>query len=92
MQLNLDSRMEVAPSVVTRGVGGDTMLLDLDSGTYFGLDPIGGEVWKAIEGHKSLGEACDILEQQYEVGRDQLEQDVIALAGQLAEKGLVKPA
>ncbi len=92
MQLNLDTRMEVAPSVVTRGVNGETMLLDLDSGTYFGLDPIGSAVWQAIEDHKSLGEACDQLEAHYDVARAQLEADVLALAAQLAEKGLAAPA
>ena len=91
MQLNLKSRMEAAPSVVTRAVSGDTMLLDLESGTYFGLDPIGSEIWQAIEDNKSLGEACDLLEQRYDVARPQLEQDVLTLAGQLAEKGLATP-
>lgn len=88
MHLNLETRLETVPSVVTRGVGTDTMLLDLESGTYFGLDPVGSEIWHAIEANQSLGEACDRLHAQYEVTREQLEQDVLALAGQLVEKGL----
>lgn len=91
MQLNLESRLEAAQSVVTRGVGDDTMLLDLESGTYFGLDPIGSEIWQAIESNQSLGEACDRLEALYEVTREQLERDVIALAVELVEKGLASP-
>lgn len=92
MQVNLAMRLDVAPAVVTRGVGGEMMLLDLDSGSYFGLDPIGAEVWQAIEAGKPLAEACDALERQYDVAREQLERDVLALVGQLIEKGLVSPA
>ena len=75
MQLNLDSRMEVAPSVVTRGVGGDTMLLDLDSGTYFGLDPIGGfpRFTFGTRPDKALGDA-DLWDKAESLIRDALVQ------------------
>ncbi|MES2492323.1 MAG: PqqD family protein [Pseudomonadota bacterium] len=91
MQLTLASRLVAAPSVVTRDVGGDLMLLDLDSGTYFGLDPVGSEIWQAAEDDLSLGEMCDRLQPRYDVSRQQLEQDVLALAEQLVAQRLAAP-
>jgi len=90
--LTLESRLAPAPSVVTREVGDDLMLLDLESGTYFGLDPVGSEVWQAAERNLSLAETCDRLEAGYDVARGQLEQDVLALAGQLVEQRLATAA
>lgn len=87
--MNLDSKPICAPGVVTREVGGETMLLDLDSGTYFGLDAIGGRIWTALEDGLSLREACDIIAGEYDVGRDVLEADVVGLAGELAARGLI---
>ena len=87
--MNIADRLEVSPDVVAREVGGETMLLDLASGTYFGLDAVGSRVWQALEDGSSLTEACDKVAAEYDVARDQLESDVLALAGRLLEQGLV---
>ncbi len=87
--MNIADRLEVSPDVVAREVGGETMLLDLASGTYFGLDAVGSRVWQALEDGGSLTEACDKVAAEYDVARDQLESDVLALAGRLLEQGLV---
>ena len=87
--MNIDSLLAVSPEAVAREVGGETMLLDLASGTYFGLDEIGGRVWKALEDGATLAQACDGIEADFEVSREQLESDVLKLANDLLEKGLV---
>lgn len=87
--MNIADRLEVSPDVVAREVGGETMLLDLASGTYFGLDAVGSRVWQALEDGGSLAEACDKVAAEYDVARDQLESDVLVLAGRLLEQGLV---
>jgi len=38
-------RVTVPPHVIARRVGEDTVILDLASGTYFGLDPVGARIW-----------------------------------------------
>ena len=90
--MNIADRIDLSPDVVAREVGGETMLLDLSSGTYFGLDEVGGRVWQALEDGNSLAEACDRIEADFDVSRDQLEADVLALVGDLLEKGLVSAA
>ena len=87
--MNLYDRLEISSEVVAREVGGETMLLDLVSGDYFSLDAVGGLVWQALEDGTSLAEVCDRIEAAYDVARDQLERDVLALADQLHEQGLV---
>jgi hypothetical protein len=90
--VELNDRLIASNDVVAREVGGETMLLDLASGTYFGLDPIGGKVWQLLEGGCSLGEACDAIAAEYEIGRQELEQDLLALAENLAAKNLIVAA
>lgn len=86
--MNLESRLQTSSDAVAREVGGETMLLDLASGTYFGLNEVGGAVWNALESGASLAEACDQIEAQFDVPRGQLEADVLALAEQLVSQGL----
>jgi hypothetical protein len=89
--VKIDDRFDASPDVVARVVGGETMLLDMTSGTYFGLDEIGGQVWEKLEEGVSLAQACDSIERDYDVERAVLERDVLALAGELVEKKLIVP-
>ena len=87
--MNLHDKIAVSTDVVAREVGEETMLLNLASGTYFGLDPVGGRFWQLLEEGKSASEARDALLQQYDVAPEQLDRDLEKLLADLAEHGLV---
>ena len=79
-----------AESVVARKVGDDLVLLDLESGQYFGLDNVGCKVWNLIESQPhSLYDIVGIIYSEYDASREQIESDLIELADALAEKKLV---
>lgn len=87
--MNLTDRLIAADDAVSRQVDGEIVLLDLVSGTYFGLDRVGARMWQLVEAEQgTLADVCDILGQEYEVSRDVLERDVLALAQQLIDQGL----
>ena len=90
--MNMNSQFVVPPQVRARTVGEETVLLHLDSGTYFGLDPVGTRAWQLIKTGKSLNEACDAIIEEFDVSRQVLEQDVLALARDLVDKKLVSVA
>jgi Coenzyme PQQ synthesis protein D (PqqD) len=87
--VTLNDKLEASPDVVARVVGGETMLLDLASGTYFGLDDIGGKIWELLEEGTNLTQVCDAIERDYAVERHIVEQDVLKLVEELADKKLV---
>ena len=39
--MKLSDKVGIPPQVMARTVGDETVILDLASGTYFGLDPVG---------------------------------------------------
>lgn len=86
-------RFKPSDDVVAREVGGEMVLLDLASGLYFGLNPVGTKVWeKLTDGAATLSELSDAIEDAYEAPRQVIERDVAALIDQLSEKKLVEPA
>jgi hypothetical protein len=87
--LDLSRRIAIRPDVLARNVGDETVILDLASGTYFGLDPVGARVWTLSQRGRSLGEICDTLVAEYDVARERLEADVARLAGELSRAQLV---
>jgi Coenzyme PQQ synthesis protein D (PqqD) len=87
--MKLADKIIVSPQTVARKVGNEAVILDLVSGNYFGLDPVGARMWQLMETGTSLAAVCDALVAEYDVSREALQRDVLALAGDLVEKKLV---
>jgi hypothetical protein len=90
--MNLADKPTIPAQVMARQAGDETVILDLGSGTYFGLDPVGGRIWQLMSEGKTLGEVCDTMLDEYEVTRNDLERDVIELADKLLEQKLISIA
>lgn len=90
--MNLTNTVSIPPQVMARTVGEETVLLDLASGTYFGLDPVGTRIWQLISEGKTVAAVCDNMLAEFDVSRDTLEADVMHLLDELRDKGLVNAA
>ncbi|MBV7258289.1 PqqD family protein [Erythrobacter crassostreae] len=88
--MKLTDRYSASEDVVAREVSGETVLLDLKSGQYFGLDSVGGRIWSLLsEKSRSLTEMCDVIEEEFDASRDLIERDMLALLNDLKERELV---
>jgi hypothetical protein len=87
-----DTRFTIRDGVMFNRVGDEIVLLDLDKGTYLGLDPVGSRFWELITSEASVGDAIDAMAGEYDVTRQQLEADVAELVADLQSNGLVVPA
>ena len=87
--MKLSDRVKTPPEVMTRTVGEEVVILDLATGTYFGLDPVGARMWELMADGKTLGEVCDRMLDEYEVSREALEGDVLHLTEELTTQGLI---
>ena len=86
----LTSVLALNPDVVFRQLDGEMVLLDLGTGTYFGLDDVGARVWTLIGDRAGLGAVFETLLTEYEVAPAVLEHDLLALVGDLCAKGLTR--
>lgn len=84
----LPRRVILSPEALFQEIGGEGVVLDLTSSSYFGLDEVGVRLWQLLQADPSLKAAQDTLLSEYEVERSQLEQDLEKLIGQLVEAGL----
>jgi len=86
------SRIAASKDQVSCDLAGEAAILNLKSGVYFGLDPVGARVWSLLQKPVTLAEICDTLTQEYDVERDRLEADLRELISDLTEHGLVQIA
>jgi len=87
--ISLQQKVSISPEVLSQEVDGETVLLDLQSESYFGLDEVGTRIWQLLSDGSSLQAVFDILLEEYEVDEKQLEQDMQGHVAQLVEAGLI---
>lgn len=90
--MHLTDKVTIPEPVMARQVGEETVILDLASGTYFGLDPVGARIWQLMSESKTLAEVCATMLAEYEVTREDIERDVLRLAEELHAKQLISVA
>jgi hypothetical protein len=77
-------------TVLVRQLGNESVLLNLDSEAYFGLDEVGTRMWAALEQTGSTQGAFELLLEEFEVEPERLRSDLAAFLERLVEAGLVE--
>lgn len=92
MNISTDQVFTVSSDVLFQEVAGETVLLDLNSESYFGLDEVGTRIWALLNEGRTPGDMVAVLLEEYEVDRATLEADVRSLLESLLEAGLLEAA
>jgi len=83
------SRLTIPEHVMVRRLGEECVILDMASGTYFGLDAIGARVWQLLAETGSPVEIGEQLAREYDVTPQQAAVDLARLVEELAANGLL---
>jgi hypothetical protein len=89
MKISLRDGLRAAEQVLFRQLDDEAVLLDLKSGTYFGLNDTGARVWDLILEYGLLSDVLDALLKEYAVEPAVAERDLLALVSELVERRLV---
>ena len=89
MKFQITDRFKISEEVLSQEVNGETVLLDLEGESYFGLNEVGTRIWQLLQSTPTVAETIDTLSDEYDVKREQLETDVSDLLDRLADAGLI---
>jgi hypothetical protein len=90
MTISFEARVSIPPDILVSELAGESVILNLNSECYFGLDQVGTRMWTALTNSESIQAAYDGLLAEYEVGEEQLRHDLTDLLGKLLEQGLLE--
>ncbi len=85
----LRTRVRATPDTLVQELEGESVLLNLASERYFGLDEVGTRMWQALTTADTVGAAHAALLAEYDVEADVLRDDLFQLIQQLVDHGLV---
>jgi len=88
MALALDSTVSPSDDAVFLELEGESVLLNLETGMYYGLDAVGTRAWQLAMADGSLRAVRDALAEEYDAEPAVIERDLLALAEALIGKGL----
>jgi hypothetical protein len=88
--LSENSIVVASQQLVSSDLAGEQVILDLSSGMYYGLNPVGTRIWQLIQEPKTVKEVEETLLSEYEVDAEQCQQDLMAILQQLKDQGLIE--
>ena len=83
-------KVTVPDGVFVRELAGESVLLNLETGSYFGWDEVGTRMWTVLTESPSIVLAFEALEGEYEVEPEQLRSDLATYIQKLVELGLLR--
>jgi hypothetical protein len=84
------SSIKVPRHVVYRSFPSETVVLNLETGKYHGLNATAGAMLDALESAPSVSDAASTLASRYAQPRDIIEKDMCDLCNTLLERGLIE--
>ena len=89
MTISFSDRVTVPDDVLISHLQEESVILNLDSERYFGLDDVGTRFLSVLTTSESIGAAYEQLSEEYDVDNDVLRRDLLALVEDLVNKGLL---
>ena len=89
MKLESHTEIIVSRNLAVADLGSEAVLLDPNSGVYFGLNGVAARILDLAQSGSTIGRIVDKLLEEYEVERDRLSADVEGFVMDLKQRGLV---
>ncbi|WP_092439641.1 lasso peptide biosynthesis PqqD family chaperone [Williamwhitmania taraxaci] len=89
MILDSNSVIQRNSGLVSSNLDGETVMMSIEDGDYFGLDPVGSRIWELIENPISIANLIAALMVEFEVSKSDCESDTLEFLNQLNEKRLL---
>jgi hypothetical protein len=90
MTISFSDRVTVPDDVLISNLQDESVVLNLESERYYGLDDVGTRFLSVLTTSDSIETAYERLREEYEVDPQVLRKDLLALVEKLIEQGLIE--
>lgn len=88
--LTAATRVVVSRDQVSTNLSGEEVILAVSAGVYYGLNPVGARLWAMVQEPRALADVADAIASEYAIDRAQVLSDVLILAAELLDAGLIE--
>ena len=87
--LSSTSTVEIPQHVVFRTFAAETIMLNLKTGTYHGLNPTAGTMLETLQRHGVIADAAAVITAHFCADAEAVQSDLLALCSGLMKRGLL---
>jgi hypothetical protein len=81
--ISLNSLVVAVKENLSCALGEETAILQMRSGVYYGLDPVGARLWSLLDKPRTVEELRETLVSEYDVQSSRCEEDLFALLAKM---------
>lgn len=89
MAISFSDRVRVPDDVLISNLQEESVILNLDSERYYGLDDVGTRFLSVLNSADSIEAAYETLHDEYDVDAHSLRQDLLELVEDLVKQGIL---
>ena len=90
MSLTLEQKVTRHPDMLSAEIGGEAVMMSIEKGAYFGLNPIATRIWDLIEQPCTVADLIKTISEEYEVTDEQCTADVQEFVADMIKRGLAQ--
>jgi hypothetical protein len=75
---------------VSCDLAGEAAILNIKSGVYYGLDPVGARIWNLMQEPRAVVEIQNAITDEYDVEPERCARDLVDLLEKLLAEGLIE--
>ena len=87
--IRLDDTIAVNENLMVADLDGEMVLLDTQTGVYFGLNSVGSRIWELVSESHVIKEVISILADEYATTEERLTEDVLNFVNSLFQRSLI---
>jgi hypothetical protein len=88
--IDMDSRIVRSSDIVFNEMDGETIMMSIENGEYYGINSIGSRIWKLLETPRTVSDLCETLQPDFDVTPEQCARDVLFFLNRMAEKEVIR--
>jgi hypothetical protein len=89
-RLTMDTIVRRNNALLSTSLGDDVVMMDVENGTYYGLEEVAARVWALAEQPVSVRALCEMLTVEYRVSPAQCEKEIVDFLSDLIKHSVVE--
>ncbi|NWF35530.1 lasso peptide biosynthesis PqqD family chaperone [Mariprofundus sp. KV] len=92
MSLQMDNVIRRNPEIVHSDMDGETVMMSVNEGNYYGLNGVGSQIWDLLEQEMSVDAICTELLSRFDVEEEQCRSEVLAFLDEMVSSKVIEIA
>jgi len=88
----MESTIRRNPEMVHSDMDGETVMMSVNEGNYYGLNGVASQIWELLEQEMRVDAICTELLKRFDVEEEQCRSEVLAFLDEMATSNVIEIA